>query len=52
MSLDVGLQLPLAGVVCLSGYLHFQPTTDRHPFPPPSSAMAPSIMLSLFPLPA
>ncbi|HIK37733.1 MAG: alpha/beta hydrolase [Geminocystis sp.] len=34
MSLDVGLQLPLAGVVCLSGYLHFQPTSDRHPFPP------------------
>ncbi|MGI0480458.1 alpha/beta hydrolase [Geminocystis sp. CENA526] len=34
MSLDVGLQLPLAGVVSLSGYLHFQPTADRNPFPP------------------
>lgn len=34
MSLDVGLQLPVAGVVSLSGYLHFQPTADRNPFPP------------------
>ncbi|MBL1210411.1 alpha/beta hydrolase [Geminocystis sp. GBBB08] len=34
MSLDVGLQLPVAAVVSLSGYLHFQPTADRNPFPP------------------
>ncbi|WP_017292573.1 alpha/beta hydrolase [Geminocystis herdmanii] len=34
MSLDVGLQLPVAGVVSLSGYLHFQPSADRNPFPP------------------
>jgi len=34
MSLDVGLQLPVAGVVSLSGYLHFQPTAERNPFPP------------------
>ncbi len=34
MSLDVGLQLPVAGVCCLSGYLHFQPKADRNPFPP------------------
>lgn len=34
MSLDVGLQLPVAGVISLSGYLHFQPTADRNPFPP------------------
>lgn len=27
MSLDLGQDLPLAGVVCLSGYLHFQPQT-------------------------
>jgi phospholipase/carboxylesterase len=34
MSLDVGLQLPVAGVVSMSGYLHFEPTPDRNPFPP------------------
>ncbi|WP_342596793.1 alpha/beta hydrolase [Cyanobacterium aponinum UTEX 3222] len=34
MSLDVGLQLPVAGVISLSGYLHFEPTSDRNPFPP------------------
>ncbi len=34
MSLDVGLQLPVAGVFSFSGYLHFQPTNDRNPFPP------------------
>lgn len=34
MSLDVGLQLPVAGIVSLSGYLHFEPTADRNPFPP------------------
>jgi len=34
MSLDVGLQLPVAGVCSLSGYLHFQPRADRNPFPP------------------
>ncbi|MEB3174919.1 MAG: alpha/beta hydrolase [Cyanobacteriota bacterium] len=27
MSLDLGQDLPLAGVVCLSGYLHFRPQT-------------------------
>ncbi len=34
MSLDIGLQLPVAGVISLSGYLHFEPTADRNPFPP------------------
>jgi len=34
MSLDVGLQLPVAGVISLSGYLHFEPSADRNPFPP------------------
>jgi len=34
MSLDVGLQLPVAGVVSMSGYLHFEPTPERNPFPP------------------
>lgn len=34
MSLDVGLQLPVAGVCSLSGYLHFEPKNDRNPFPP------------------
>jgi phospholipase/carboxylesterase len=34
MSLDVGLQLPVAGVVSMSGYLHFEPAADRNPFPP------------------
>ncbi|MCA1991004.1 MAG: alpha/beta hydrolase [Coleofasciculus sp. S288] len=31
MTLDVGLTLPLAGVVCMSGYLHFkpEPTTGK-----------------------
>jgi len=33
MALDVGLVLPLAGVVCLSGYLH-EPPSARSPFPP------------------
>ncbi len=34
MSLDVALQLPVAGIVSLSGYLHFEPSADRNPFPP------------------
>jgi len=34
MSLDVGLQLPVAGVCSISGYLHFEPSTERNPFPP------------------
>ncbi len=34
MSLDIGLQLPVAGVCSLSGYLHFEPKADRNPFPP------------------
>jgi phospholipase/carboxylesterase len=34
MSLDVGLQLPVAGVCSLSGYLHFLPKAERNPFPP------------------
>ena len=34
MSLDVGLQLPVAGVFSFSGYLHFEPSADRNPFPP------------------
>jgi phospholipase/carboxylesterase len=35
MALDVGLSLPLAGLVCISGYLHSkpEPTTDKS-FPP------------------
>ena len=28
MALDVGLGLPLAGIISLSGYLHFQPETS------------------------
>jgi phospholipase/carboxylesterase len=31
MSLDLGQDLPLAGVACLSGYLHFQPQTRPGP---------------------
>ena len=34
MCLDVGLQLPVAGICSLSGYLHFEPICDRNPFPP------------------
>ena len=34
MSLDVGLQFPVAGVFSFSGYLHFEPSSDRNPFPP------------------
>jgi phospholipase/carboxylesterase len=35
MTLDVGLSLPLAGLVCLSGYLHSKPEpTVRKSFPP------------------
>jgi phospholipase/carboxylesterase len=34
MSLDIGLQLPVAGVFSFSGYLHFEPSADRNPFPP------------------
>jgi phospholipase/carboxylesterase len=35
MTLDVGLTLPLARLVCLSGYLHSKPKpTIRKPFPP------------------
>ena len=35
MTLDVGLSLPLAGLVCLSGYLHSKPEpTARKSFPP------------------
>ncbi|YAI82535.1 MAG: alpha/beta hydrolase [cyanobacterium endosymbiont of Rhopalodia sterrenbergii] len=33
MSLDVGLQLPLAGICSLSGYLHFQPQATQFPCP-------------------
>lgn len=35
MTLDVGLTLPLARLVCLSGFLHSKPKpTIRKPFPP------------------
>jgi phospholipase/carboxylesterase len=35
MTLDVGLVLPLAGLVCLSGYLHFTPENpENKPLPP------------------
>lgn len=35
MTLDVGLSLPLAGLVCISGYLHSKPElTARKSFPP------------------
>jgi len=34
MSLDVGRELPLAGVFCLSGYLHFHPREQAQPLPP------------------
>jgi phospholipase/carboxylesterase len=35
MALDVGLTLPLAGVVCISGYLHSKPEpVARKSFPP------------------
>lgn len=35
MTLDVGLSLPLAGLVCLSGYLHAQPEPiKKKSFPP------------------
>lgn len=34
MTLEVGLNLPLAGLVVLSGYLHPQPRPDRPSFPP------------------
>lgn len=34
MSLDVGLQLPLAGICSLSGYLHFQPQATQFPCSP------------------
>ena len=34
MTLDVGLQLPLAGLVVLSGYLHSQPRPETASFPP------------------
>jgi phospholipase/carboxylesterase len=34
MTFDVGRNLPLAGLVVLSGYLHFQPTPQTSPIPP------------------
>ncbi len=34
MSLDVGLNLPLAGIFSLSGYLHFQPQVPNFSIPP------------------
>lgn len=37
MALEVGLTLPLAGLIILSGYLHFQPEKPENPdhsFPP------------------
>lgn len=34
MTLDVGLTLPLAGLVSLSGYLHSQPQPNSTKFPP------------------
>ena len=34
MSLDVGINLPLAGVCSLSGYLQFQPQKLASPLPP------------------
>ncbi|MDB9313338.1 alpha/beta hydrolase [Spirulina sp. CS-785/01] len=34
MALDAGLQLPLAGVCSLSGYLHHPPQPQSTPFPP------------------
>lgn len=34
MTLDVGLQLPLAGLVSLSGYLHSSPDLKTAPIPP------------------
>ena len=34
MTLDVGLQLPLAGLCSLSGYLHFAPARRGEGFPP------------------
>jgi phospholipase/carboxylesterase len=34
MTLEVGLSLPLAGLCCLSGYLHTQPTTPLANYPP------------------
>ncbi|GBF81275.1 alpha/beta hydrolase [Aphanothece sacrum] len=34
MSLDVGLNLPLAGICSLSGYLHFQPQNLASSLPP------------------
>jgi phospholipase/carboxylesterase len=35
MTLDVGLTLPLAGLVCLSGYLHSKSELTRAKFSPP-----------------
>ena len=34
MTLDVGLNLPLAGLCCLSGYLHSKPQATNSGFPP------------------
>lgn len=34
MSLDVGLQLPVAGVCSLSGYLHYEPKKQNNSYPP------------------
>ena len=34
MTLDVGLNLPLAGLCCLSGYLQFEPQPSESTFPP------------------
>jgi phospholipase/carboxylesterase len=34
MTLDVGVTLPLAGLICLSGYLHAEPQPKPKPLPP------------------
>lgn len=34
MTLDVGLSLPLAGLCCLSGYLHIEPQASDSALPP------------------
>jgi phospholipase/carboxylesterase len=39
MTLDVGLQLPLAGLVSMSGYLHFDVTTVKQSSLPPTLIM-------------
>jgi phospholipase/carboxylesterase len=36
MTLEVGLRLPLAGLICMSGYLHPQLKLPELPAPPPT----------------